>query len=110
MNQRFAPWLKAIGSGMFLFSMLSVGTGCGALKAAANPKVAWAVGDPAPMSVVVRRADAADTTAKEVDRLLTSTPASDDSAWVQKTVPSAEEQQAQGQAVLQHTLYTTSKA
>ena len=35
-------------------------TGCGVLGAMANPKVAWAVGDPAPMTIVVRRADAAD--------------------------------------------------
>jgi len=45
-----------------------------ALGAMANPKVAWAIQDPAPMSVVVRRADAAEATAKQVDRILTATP------------------------------------
>jgi hypothetical protein len=110
MNERIKPWLKAMGSGLFLSSILTVGTGCGAIKAAANPKVAWAVSDPAPMAVVVRRADAADGTSKEVDRLLTSTPAGADSQWVQKTAPSADEQKANGDAVANHELYVQSQA
>jgi hypothetical protein len=52
---------------------LSVGTGCGALGALANPKAAWAIQEPAPMSVVVRRAEVAHATAQEVDRLLGNT-------------------------------------
>ena len=40
--------------------MLFLMTGCGMLSAVANPKVAWAFNDPAPMTVVVRRADAAE--------------------------------------------------
>ena len=50
----WAPRLARV-SGIAALSAFS--TGCGALSAAANPKVAWAINDPAPMSVVVRRAD-----------------------------------------------------
>ena len=54
-------------------------TGCGALGAAANPKVAPYLNEHTPLVIVVDRADAAETTAKEVDRLLTSTPV--DAQW-----------------------------
>jgi hypothetical protein len=62
-------------------------TGCGLVGAMANPKVAWAINDPAPMTVVVRRADAAEATAKQVDRLLMATPASPDSDWLKNVGP-----------------------
>ena len=65
-----------------LGAMLFVTTGCSVLGAMANPKVAWAIRDPAPMTVVVRRADAAENTAHQVDRLLTSTPAAPDAPWL----------------------------
>ena len=110
MRVRFTPWLKAAGAAVFMTSLLSLGTGCGALKAAANPKSAWAIGDPAPMAVVVRRADAAEGTSKEVDRLLTSTPAGADSPWVQATAPTADEQKKDGDALSNHSLYTSSQA
>lgn len=82
---RIAAFVCAAGG------LLSFMTGCGALSAMANPKVAWAIQDPAPMSVVVRRADAADATAKQVDRLLTATPASPDADWLAKVGPSADD-------------------
>src|SRR5690348_17211258 len=110
MNVLTTPWLKTIGTGIFLSSILTVGTGCGALKAAANPKVAWAVSDPAPMAVVVRRADAAEGTSKEVDRLLTSTPAAADSPWVKQTAPSDDDQKTEGDVVANHELYVQSQA
>jgi len=77
-------WTETLGLPLLLGSVLFLGMGCGALKAAANPKVAWAINDPAPMSVVVRRADVAQRTSKEVDRLMTDAPANDDSAWLGK--------------------------
>ncbi|MBX3204767.1 MAG: hypothetical protein KF764_06845 [Labilithrix sp.] len=83
MNHRKpSRWLEAVAVPAFVCALLTMGTGCGAIKAAANPKVAWAINDPAPMSVVVRRADVAEKTSKEVDRLMTDTPASDDSPWL----------------------------
>src|SRR5579863_1763702 len=71
--------------------MLFLMTGCGMLSAVANPKVAWALQDPAPMSVVVRRADAAEATAKQVDRILTSTPADPTSDWLKNVAPKPED-------------------
>ena len=110
MNARFARLAKLAASGIFFASLLSVGTGCGAIKAATNPKSAWALSDPAPMAVVVRRADAAEGTAKEVDRLLTSTPAAPDAPWVVATAPTDEEQKKDGDAIANHTLYVQSQA
>ncbi|MBL8743489.1 MAG: hypothetical protein JNK04_20405 [Myxococcales bacterium] len=71
-------WLK-VG---LLGAILVGSTGCGALGALSNPKAAWALDEPAPMSVVVRRAEIASMTAQEVDRLLSETGLDDDSAWV----------------------------
>jgi hypothetical protein len=105
MNQRFVRWLNAAGCVALLGGLLTFGTGCGALAAAANPKVAWALNDPAPMSVVVRRADVAENTAKEVDRLLTETPANDDSAWIGKVAPEKEDATKQLGELRQHDLY-----
>lgn len=105
MNQNLVRWLNAVGCAALLGGLLTFGTGCGALAAAANPKVAWAINDPAPMSVVVRRADVAENTAKEVDRLLTETPANDDSTWVGKVAPEKEEATKQLGELRQHDLY-----
>lgn len=105
MNQTLLRWRNAVGGTAFFCAILAFGTGCGALKAAANPKVAWAVNDPAPMSVVVRRADVAESTAKEVDRLLTETPADDDSEWISKVKPDGGEAQKQLGELRSHELY-----
>ena len=105
MNQRISRWLNAVGCAALLGGLLTFGTGCGALAAAANPKVAWAVNDPAPMSVVVRRADVAEKTAAEVDRLLTETPANDDSAWIGKIAPAKEDATKQLGELRQNDLY-----
>lgn len=88
------------------------GTGCGALKAAANPKVAWAVRDPAPMSVVVRRADAAEKTSKEVDRLLTATPLNQNGSadWVQQIGPTPDAAAAEMKTVSLESFYVESRA
>lgn len=60
-------------------------TGCGALAALTNPKAGWAFSEPAPMSVVVRRAEVASETAKQVDRLMGRTPVDETSKWIPKT-------------------------
>jgi len=91
MKDVFTRWAQTIGCAAFLGAMVATSTGCGALGAAANPKVAWALNDPAPMSVVVRRADVAEKTAQNVDRVLTDTPANDDSPWLSKVAPSQDE-------------------
>ena len=85
-------------------------TGCGMLSAVANPKVAWAFGDPAPMTVVVRRADAAEATARQVDRILTATPASPDAAWLKSVGPRPEDAACDMKALLQEPMYQQSHA
>jgi hypothetical protein len=58
------------------------------------------------MSVVVRRADVAEKTANEVDRLLTDTPANDDSPWLGNIAPEKEAAQKQLGALKANDLYT----
>lgn len=72
-------------------AVLGLGSGCGAVSAMANPKVAFALQEPAPMGVVVRRADAAEEAVREVDRLLTQTPVSDE--WLTKVALGKEDGQ-----------------
>ncbi len=65
-------------------ALLACGTGCSAMSAILNPKVAFALQEPAPMALVLRRADAARVTATNVDRLLGSTPGDATSTWIPK--------------------------
>ncbi|MDB4941188.1 MAG: uncharacterized protein JWP97_722 [Labilithrix sp.] len=103
-------WTRSIGISACLAGLLAMGTGCGAISAAANPKVAWALSDPAPMSVVVRRADVAEKTALEVDRVMTDTPASDESTWLAHVGPKQEESTAMLGEVRKHQLYAPGSA
>ena len=64
--------------------LLWCGTGCGVISAIGNPKAAWALQEPAPMAVILRRADAARATATNVDRLLSSTGVDARSRWIPK--------------------------
>jgi hypothetical protein len=100
-------WLPAVATPAFVCAMVATTTGCGALKAAANPKVAWALNDPAPMSVVVRRADVAEKTAENVDKLMTETPLNDDSPWLAKVGPESEAATKQLVELRKHDLYLT---
>jgi hypothetical protein len=93
-----------------LVGLLFIMTGCGALGAMANPKVAWAIQDPAPMSVVVRRADAAEATAKQVDRILTATPASADADWLKTVGPKPEDAAGEVKAIKSEPMYAKSHA
>lgn len=56
-------------------------TACGAVNAVLKDPTSLAEKDSATLTVVVQRADAASTTATEVNRLLMSTPASKESGW-----------------------------
>jgi hypothetical protein len=103
------PMFSAMG-GILAAGLLLSTTGCGALSAMANPKVAWAITDPAPMSVVVRRADAANTTSQEVDRLLTKTPTSADSPWLTQVGPDPKDAAAELKALTQDPMYMKSHA
>lgn len=105
MKDVIVRWAQTIGATAFLGTLVATSTGCGALAAAANPKVAWAFNDPAPMSVVVRRADVAEKTALQVDRVMTDTPANDDSPWLAKVAPQKEEATAQLSELRGHSLY-----
>ena len=102
--------LLLVAQAALLLTLVSFGTGCGALSAMANPKVAWAMKDPAPMDVVVRRVDVAQQTAAEVDRLLCSTPVDADSDWLTKTAPSPEDSAAEMKALSDDPQYKTSNA
>jgi hypothetical protein len=93
-----------------LFGLLFIMTGCGALGAMANPKVAWAIQDPAPMSVVVRRADAAGATATQVDRILTATAASPDAGWLRTVGPKPEDAAGEVKAIKSEPMYAKSHA
>jgi hypothetical protein len=105
MNAVIGRWVQTLGTTALLGTLVATGTGCGALAAAANPKVAWAIGDPAPMSVVVRRADVAEKTAKQVDRVMTETPANDDSAWLATVGPQTDDATKTLADLRQHSLY-----
>jgi hypothetical protein len=104
-----SPMFSTFG-GLLAAGVLLTTTGCGVLSAVANPKVAWAIQDPAPMSVVVRRADAASTTAQEVDRLLTKTPTSADSPWLAQVGPDPKDAAAELKALTQDPMYLKSHA
>lgn len=107
MTNGMRRWLEAAATTLFLCGTLTAGTGCGALAAAANPKVAWALNDPAPMSVVVRRADIADKTAQNVDRLMTETPTDTESEWLDKVAPEKDKAQRLLVELRKHELYMT---
>jgi hypothetical protein len=76
-----------------LFAFLRLGlviaalplTGCSFVSAITNPKAAWALNEPTPLSVVLRRAEVANATAREIDRLLGDTGVNEKSAWTDKT-------------------------
>jgi hypothetical protein len=74
--------------------LLATSTGCGALGAMSNPKIAFALSESTPLTVVVRRATTAKQTAEQVDRLLASTPLDEDSEWVKKLAFTPEEASA----------------
>jgi hypothetical protein len=109
-GRRAAGPLRTVGLVCALFGLLSLMTGCGALGAMANPKVAWAINDPAPMSVVVRRADAAEATAKQVDRILTSTPADTTSDWLKNVAPKPDDAAGELKALKDEPMYKASHA
>jgi len=98
-------WIQSIGTTALFGTLLATSTGCGAIAAAANPKVAWALKDPAPMSVVVRRADVAEKTAQQVDRVMTDTPANDDSTWLGNVGPASDDATKTLADLRQHQLY-----
>ena len=110
MKDVIVRWAQTIGVTAFLATVVATGSGCGAISAAANPKVAWALQDPAPMSIVVRRADVAEKTALQVDRVMTDTAANDDSAWLAKVGPQKEESTATLAEVRNHQLYAPGSA
>jgi hypothetical protein len=88
--------------------LLSASTGCSLLSAAGNTKVLWAINEPAPMYIVVRRADIAAVTAKEVDRLLTATPVAADSTWFGQVGPDPKVAAGEMKAMSQDPMYKTS--
>ena len=107
---RAAAPLRLAATICALCGLLFIMTGCGVLGAMANPKVAWAIQDPAPMSVVVRRADAAEATARQVDRILTATPASPGADWLQTVGPKPQDAAGEVKAIKSEPMYAKSRA
>jgi hypothetical protein len=79
-----------VGALLLVGALAGGGLGCGALSAMGNPKAAWALNEPAPMSVVIRRAEVARATALQVKRLLAETGVDAKSAWVPNVAVSRE--------------------
>ncbi len=98
-----------LGAAAFLGLVVATSTGCGALGAMANPKVAFAITEKAPMPVVVRRADDAAVIAKEVDRLLTATPTSVTSDWLKQVGPDPKDAAPILSALKKSPMYTQPK-
>jgi len=84
-------------------------TGCGALSALTNPKAAWALDESAPMGVVMRRAEVANQTAKQVDRLLGKTGVNDASEWTPKTAMKKTDAEAMLGGIAKTDTYTSAK-
>jgi hypothetical protein len=109
-GRRAALPLRFAGLVCAVLGLLSLTTGCGAISSMANPKVAWALNDPAPMSVVVRRADAAEATAKQVDRILTATPADPTSDWLKNVAPKPDDAAGELKTLKDEPMYKASHA
>jgi uncharacterized coiled-coil protein SlyX len=109
MNTR--RWWTHLGSklGIAMMSglLLATATGCGALGALSNPKIAFALSESAPLPVVVRRATTAKQTAENVDRLLAATPLDEDSEWVKKLAFTPEEATAILDTIKTRAAYTS---
>lgn len=67
--------LSPIPRAALMLGLLLTLSGCSFMKGLLNPSAAWAVVEPAPMSMVVRRAEVAAAIADQVDRVLSETPA-----------------------------------
>ncbi len=78
------PIFTSLAAAFAASVILSTTTGCGVISAIGNPKAAWALQEPAPMAVILRRADVARATATNIDRLLSSTGVDVSSKWVLK--------------------------
>jgi hypothetical protein len=110
MNTLVRRIVSARTSLAFVGVALSTSTGCGTLSAIGNPGALWAINDPASLPVVVRRADAAETTTKEVNRLLTATPTGKDSDWTLNVAPDPKEAAADMKALTQDPEYAKTRA
>jgi hypothetical protein len=82
---------------------------CGVLSAVTNPKAAWAINEPTPLSVVVRRVEVADATAHQVERLIGETGVADSSTWLDKTAIKKEDAEALMKAAAGDSVYAGSQ-
>jgi hypothetical protein len=110
MNSVIRRIVSARTSLAFFGVALSTSTGCGTLSAMGNPGALWAINDPASLPVVVRRADAAQLTTVEVNRLLTATPTGKDSDWTLNVAPDPKEAAADMKALSQDPDYLKTRA
>lgn len=86
-NKNSHSWVY---TGRSMCLVLALGLSGGALSACnfsaigsvmTNPTKAWALNEPAPLTVVIHRQDSADATAQQVERLLLRTPTGEGSTW-----------------------------
>jgi hypothetical protein len=110
MNQAIRRIVSQHGPVALFALTVPLSTGCGALSAVGNPGAMWAINDPAPLAVVVRRADAAAATTVEVNRLLTATPIGADSDWLAKVAPDPKDAAADMKMLSQDPDYMKSHA
>ncbi|MCA9620688.1 MAG: hypothetical protein KC731_16810 [Myxococcales bacterium] len=62
------------GAALVMVAGLSSLTGCSFFKGLTNPDVAWAMSEPTPMAVVIRRTELATGIADQVDRIMADMP------------------------------------
>lgn len=88
--------------------LLGLGTtGCGVMSALVNPKAGWALQEPAPMSVILRRAEVANAVAHNVERLLGETGVNPKSKWTPKLALKKEEAEALLKEIGNDPIYVT---
>src|SRR3954452_14880771 len=87
-------WARRMGAVLVTAGLGVASGGCGAMSALANPKAGWALQEPAPMTVILRRADVARATAKQVERLLGETGVNPQSKWIPKLALKRDESEA----------------
>jgi hypothetical protein len=89
---------------------LSLNTGCSVVAAVTHPEVAWVDREPARMTVVVRRADAAEAAAQQVNRLLSVPAAEADLGWTASVGPDAVLAAREMRALREEPVYAESRA
>lgn len=76
--------LRRLATTVSLFALPSGTPACGMLSAITNPGAAFALNEPAPMSIVVRRAEVANATAHQIERVIGEAAFGAKAKWVDR--------------------------